>query len=359
VFRRCPMIRGVRNRNCGSNFCPKGDPAKLRSFGSVLRGCCSSALPFAAVSRLVNVLVLIWVAWSAPAVLVAAPAFIPGHVYSTGFNVGYIADLDPSLNSAGRITLSNVLAESGATFNDSGNLVLLCQDSSYHTQVREVNAAGQTVRQYDTASGGFLGGSYIDFDPSRRIYVFADDKHLTFLDANLHKIGATADLFGRASGVAFGQDGSVFATDQNDYHVRQFDSTTFAQESVISFPYGYIATGLDVAGNGDLLLTSFGNGAVYRMNPGTGAISQIVPNLGYGMMNCVTELPDGRLLTEGNYGGMVRLYSATGSLLSSGYSDSGIGECAVFYVPEPSTLVFLGVGALSLLAYAWRKRRTT
>ena len=30
-----------------------------------------------------------------------------------------------------------------------------------------------------------------------------------------------------------------------------------------------------------------------------------------------------------------------------------------FAAPEPSTLVLLGIGAVTVLAYAWRKRRLT
>ena len=200
----------------------------------------------------------------------------------------------------GQITVSNVNTATGAMFNSSGNLVFIGQDNRYEVLVREVNASGQVLRQYDTGSGGLNRGSYIDFDPIRHIYAFADDDHLTFLDSNLCRIGATANVFQRASGVAFGADGCVFAGDQSDYRVYKFDAT-FALQSVLDFPYpyGYVATGLDVADNGDLLLTSYGHGAVYRMNPETGDISQVVQDLGYGRVSSVMELPDGRLLMYG------------------------------------------------------------
>jgi T5SS/PEP-CTERM-associated repeat protein len=43
------------------------------------------------------------------------------------------------------------------------------------------------------------------------------------------------------------------------------------------------------------------------------------------------------------------------------FTVTGLGDYAVTAeaVPEPSTLVLLGIGAVSLLAYAWRKRRRT
>jgi hypothetical protein len=309
------------------------------------------------VARLVGRFLLVFCVWFATTALVAATSFVPGHIYSTGLNVGYISESDGSLSHVGNISLSGVVGESGATFNDLGNLVLICQDTNYHVMVREVNADGQTIRQYDTGGGCLLGGSYIDFDPSRRIYAFADDKHVTFLDYNLCRLGATADVLGRASGVAFAADGSLFVSDQNDHRIHQFDSTTFTQRNVLSFSNGWCATGLDVAANGDLLLTSFGYGAVYRMNPATGNTTQAVPNLGYGNMICVTEMVDGRLLTAGNNSGSVRIFSADGNVLA--FADSGVGhtESAICFVPEPSAVALLAIGALGLLGYAWRRRR--
>lgn len=305
-------------------------------------------------ARAIGILASVSIAWCGSGAIVAGATFTPGHIYSpTGAN---IAELDQSLTKVGQVTVNGVRSGSGAIFNDSGNLVWICQDnnSSYEVRVREVNASGQVLRQFDTGMGSLLLGSFIDFDPVRRVYAYASDKHLTFLDANLSKIGDTANVFSRASGVAFAADGSVYATDQFTSKVHHFDPITLAEENTITVPspYNWVLTGLDVAGNGDLLLTSFGNGAVYRMSPDTGAISQIVSNLGYGQLSSVTELPDGRLLTAGE-GRAARLFSATGQLLFTG----GGGDSALLYVPEPSTLVLLGVGVIGPLACAWRRRK--
>ncbi len=55
------------------------------------------------------------------------------------------------------------------------------------------------------------------------------------------------------------------------------------------------------------------------------------------------------------------LYLDFGDARTSGpnpdFNSSRISEVQAFAVPEPSTIVLLAVGALSLLAYAWRKNR--
>ena len=94
----------------------------------------------------------------------AAPAFTPGHIYAPYGNS--IIELDGNLTKVGSISVSSVRS-SGATFNSSRDLVVICQDASNEVYVREVNAAGQTIRQFDTGEQTLLLGSYIAFDPSR------------------------------------------------------------------------------------------------------------------------------------------------------------------------------------------------
>ncbi len=125
--------------------------------------------------------------------------------------------------------------------------------------------------------------------------------------------------------------------------------------------------GFDVAYNG-------GNGAWGRINPATGAFTQI-GNLntvfGVGIDHTETEGfslafdPSGILYATGynqsdskwDYG---TLDLATGAFTKISASPLGQGfpGSMASAIPEPSTFVLLVAGAVGLLAYAWRRRAT-
>ena len=46
----------------------------------------------------------------------------------------------------------------------------------------------------------------------------------------------------------------------------------------------------------------------------------------------------------------------SGQIVGYGVSPSGFGRPILTPIPEPSSIVLLGIGAMSLLAYAWRRR---
>jgi hypothetical protein len=73
----------------------------------------------------------------------------------------------------------------------------------------------------------------------------------------------------------------------------------------------------------------------------------------------VTVLADGQSL--GTITGVAGTYSSTsiafGSFASIGNFSADFSRVALSTVPEPSAMALAGAGMLSLLAYAWRKRK--
>ena len=125
----------------------------------------------------------------------------------------------------------------------------------------------------------------------------------------------------------------------------------------------------------DVSYAGNGNGAWGRINPATGAFTQI------GNLNTVF----GNGLDHNEDYGYSFAFGSSGTLYATGYnpsdskcdfgtldlttgaftkiSTSPLGQwepgSIAYPIPEPSTFVLLAAGAVSLLAYAWRRRRAT
>jgi hypothetical protein len=105
-------------------------------------------------------------------------------------------------------------------------------------------------------------------------------------------------------------------------------------------------------------------------NPGPSSSDAFLPSaIGYALIAKIGDspVPEGATgMGPGFVGSHYHQTMLTSGELFFAYNDTngcygdnaGAFALSATTVPEPSTIAFLGIGATSLLAYAWRKRRT-
>jgi hypothetical protein len=280
----------------------------------------------------------------------AAEVFHAGNFY-TPLDNGWVVERNGSLDEVRRFRVPGMYSATGCTFNDRNELVMIAQLAGT-VRLLAVNADGAIVRSYDTHEGSLFRGSYVDYDANRGIYAFADQSRITFLDRNFSLLGSTQNIFGRATGVTFAADGSLFAADSVNYRIRVINSTTFAETRSFQY-FSDVLTGMDMGADGFLRVSQFGAGRIDRVNPANGNRALLIDNLGFGGVSSVTELPGGRLLTVNGLAAL-RLYTANGTLLDSDAGPGEFGDGVAYFVPAPGGLV---LGAVAMTALARRRRR--
>ncbi|MEE8130475.1 MAG: hypothetical protein V3T48_09315 [Vicinamibacterales bacterium] len=258
-------------------------------------------------------------------------SFTPGHAYVPGC-CGLVIEWDENLNQVGSFVVEDLETGDGATFNADGNLVLVGrrQDGVW---VMEVNADGVVLQEYHTGLFSLLLASFIDQNPVSLNYAVATDDSVTILDQSLGFVTATTSYeFTRASGVAWGPAGSLWATDSLGHRLLEFDADlNLVTKSFV----GIFPTGMDLTTAGILFVTKDAGSDLLRIDLESGDQQTIVEGLGFGSMWDVVQRDDGNLLTVG--GGTVRMFSADGQLLAISFPDPPFasGQSIAYLRPAP------------------------
>jgi DNA-binding beta-propeller fold protein YncE len=227
-----------------------------------------------------------------------------------------------------------------------------------------------------SSAGNVYVGEYSGGDPAnQRVQEF--DASGNFIKMSSPEIG-----FGNVTGVEVGPTGNVYVTDLKD-RVRILDSSlNYLRDLAGTFNYPYDVA---VRANGDVYVADAGNNRI-QMFDSSGTLIRTWGSAGSGngqfnWPRSIALAPNGDVYVADLSNNRVQVFDALGDYLTqittfntgdtfrgpagvevspSGdlyVSDSSNNRIVHFTIPEPSTLVLLGMGAVSLLAYAWRRRR--
>ncbi len=276
---------------------------------------------------------------------------------------GNLYGFDASYDGMGSGAWGRINPATGA-FTQIGNLYTYFPHGSDHTEAM---------------------GFSLAFNPSGNLYAtgWGTDGKMDYGTLNL-----TTGAFTKIAASPVMYSGSLAAWGNNVYYAGTNNGNTYSFGTVdASGQKTVIGTGLNFgsgvteklmfAPNGNLYgfdasYDGMGSGAWGRINPATGAFTQIG--------NLYTYFPHGSDHTEAM--GFSLAFNPSGNLYATGWGTDGkmdygtlnlttgaftkIAASPVMYsgslaspIPEPSTFALLAAGALSLLAYAWRRRRAT
>ncbi len=282
----------------------------------------------------------------------------------------------------------------GSMGPDAGAWGTINPSTGAFTQIGSLAYSSSSSSLTDPGSGGFaeMNGCSLGFGPSGTLYAtgYSPVYGMSFGTLNL-----TTGAFTKISASPVSWAGSLAAWGNNFYYAGVNNSGTWnfgtinssgvttsiatglsfgkaTTEKLMFAPDG-ILYGFDVGGVGP------DAGAWGTINPSTGAFTQI-GSLAYSSSSSSLTDPGSGGFAEMN--GCSLGFGPSGTLYATGYSPvygmsfgtlnlttgaftkisaspvSWAGSLAA-PVPEPSAIVLLGIGAVSLLGYAWRRRGRT
>ncbi|MBC8108405.1 MAG: hypothetical protein H7Z14_17600 [Anaerolineae bacterium] len=162
--------------------------------------------------------------------------------------------------------------------------------------------------------------------------------------------------------IRFGPDGNLYLT-QDPYTVHgnsvlRFNGATGEFIDVFASGSGLSGTGgFTFSPDGDLYVTSRMTDSVLRYDGATGAFESAFVTPGSGGLDAPMDVdfgPDGKLYVLGAHGSLRRYDSSDGAYLDTLITNTPTngGEMFGFVIPEPSSLVFLGMIAFAPLRRA-------
>jgi streptogramin lyase len=159
-------------------------------------------------------------------------------------------------------------------------------------------------------------------------------------------------VISRPMAVAAG-NGRIYVTSQTGGTVHQYDALTGGYLGVLASGLGSNPQAIGVCSDGSLLVIS-SNLGMFHIDQHDGHSLGFLE--GFGSEGIVVGL-DGMAYAKSIDGALCQI-DPTNMVITNRLIEgfSGTHGIAMYPIPEPSTLALLGVGAMSLLAYAWRRR---